>query len=295
MRKIVIVADAGGTKTEWLVGEAGRIAIPVFQTPGINAAVTDAEAIKTSVSMLSEKLVAENLMAPTSDYEIFFYGAGCGTDAAINRMRGIFREVFPDLKSMKIKIRSDLSGAAVALFGNKRGIACILGTGSGSGYYDGKDIEYSVPSLGFILGDEGSGSFMGRMLLNRYFKGGLSRDINRKFRDYLNLSLAEVIEKVYRQPNPNRFLASMMPFIKENEEYEEISELIDSSLKLFFENNVLKYKHSPEELVRFAGGVAMMFSRRLGSIASEYGLEADKFLANPIKSLGDFHISIPDD
>lgn len=287
-----VIADAGGTKTEWcIIPSEGKKRVTVATGP-INASVSTKEQIYESVASLKE------LMPELNDHDtpmrLFFYGAGCNSDTVAERVASVFRELFSGHR-LEMHFFSDLEGAAKALFGNESGIACILGTGSASGLYNGNRIVDSVPSLGFILGDEGSGSFLGRQLLNCYFKRELSKKVKDELEEEFNLSVTEVIKRVYREGDANAYLASFVPFIKKHENDDEISRLIDSDLKLFFEKNVCKYRTDSSVLVGFVGGVASLFSDRLRNIAEEYGLKADRFLTKPIHALGEYYEQFRDD
>lgn len=285
--KAIIIADAGGTKTQWLVlpsrSETGQL---LFSTGGINASVSSTESIHNSVKDFCSHL-KDNLPSMESS-SLFFYGAGCNSIKAENRLLNIFSS-FPELNLTRQLFASDLEGAARALFHNDCGTACILGTGSASGIFDGETIVESIPSLGFVLGDEGSGAFMGKALLNAYFKRGLSSKSKVLLEEEADLDISHVIASVYRKEAPNRFLASFVPFLKKHEKEEDISHLIDGCLKLFFKKNVLQYRERPSDTVRFAGSVAFLFSDRIKEIAHNAGLNADKFLQNPIMELGEYY------
>lgn len=283
MSRLVIVADAGGTKTEWAVFSGSDFRPELFLTKGINAVVSSDNEIKGTLADFAGKL---SLKFPTgySLYKLVFFGAGCNSENACSRIRSKFAEVFSDLNT-EIEFHTDLEGAAVALFGNCCGTVCILGTGSASGFYDGERIVENIPSLGYILGDEGSGAYLGKELLNAYFKHRLSHETERLLKDCSEMDLPEILSKVYWSNDPNRFLGSFVPFMKKYEQREDICEIIDRSLKLFFENNVLKYKKSKEFPVRFSGGLACVFSSRITRIAQEFGLMADGFIDRPIIGL----------
>lgn len=289
MGEAVIIADAGGTKTQWLFypsfteGEEGVMIV----TQGINAAVMSRETIADRIQDLYAKI--NSFKSDIKSCRLYFYGAGCNSEPIILRLNQAFAENFPITLTTE-EYYSDIVGAAHALFGRDEGVVCILGTGSASGIYDGKSLVDSIPSLGFILGDEGSGAFMGKTLLNMAYKRELPNNIKEKLEESYGLDLPSVIENVYRKPNANRYLATFVPFIKENEHIGEISGMIDYSLKLFFEKNVLKYKKLPNKTLRFAGGVASLFSNRIVRIAKEHGLKADRFIQNPIFELSEYHL-----
>lgn len=279
----ILIADAGGTKTDWGLlasGEKPRF----FTTEGINPSVMEDEHIAETLRNVACRLEELEI----SEADLYFFGAGCNSPLMAERLKTNFQRVLPSrLRTMRFA--SDIEGAARALFGAESGIVCILGTGSATAYYDGEKIIDSVPSLGYVLGDEGSGAFMGKKLINAYFKRELTEALMIRLREFSDMDLNRVIKKVYREPGANGFLASFVPFIKENEDSEEISEIIDQSLKLFFKKNVLKYKSYEESRIGFVGGVANTFKERIEKICATYSLSAGRFLGRPIDSLCTFY------
>lgn len=286
MSKLLIVADAGGTRTEWYVRLSDSKEAKIFETSGINATIGSESEIANSVAHM--RCLIEDAGLFEEEIIIYFYGAGYNSETNGKKLRIAFNDVFSDGK-IELVLRSDLSGAGVALFGEESGIACIIGTGSSSGFYDGHTITETVPSLGYLLGDEGSGASMGKDLINRYFKGELSNEVKSYLETYCQMEMSGILQKVYKEPGANKFLASFVPFIKEHEEEKEITNLIESNLKLFFKKNVLKYSCPSGCKIRFVGGVAHVFSNRIKTIASNYGLIADRFLPKPIEHLGAAH------
>ena len=290
-KDFLVVADAGGTKTQWWVWNPSMEDALLFEGDGINATVSAEEDILASVSSFRSSLRAASVIPDYGRIDVHFYGAGCNSESACAKLDKAFKDVFGEVLG-KCHYASDLLGAARALFGPEEGIACILGTGSASCLYAEGDIIDSIPSLGFILGDEGSGARMGCQLLNMYFKRELSPELAHSLEAFTDLRLPAVLEEVYRRPGANRKLASLVPFIKRNENLPQISALIDSNLKLFFSKNVSKYKVFPSRTIRFAGGVASIFKNRLVEMASEYGLKADRFADRPVAALGEYHKNI---
>ena len=287
--RTIIIADAGGTKTEWLVKrENTPLHTEIISTEGINASVHTDEQITSSISTFIEKSSLKEQLE--TEIDIYFFGAGCNSDATRERLRDLFSKS-PGFTFSGMEFHSDLEGAGRALFGDERGIACIIGTGSASGYYDGRRISDSIPSLGYILGDEGSGAYMGKRLLNMFFKRALSEEIKVLLQEYNNMEMGEIITRIYRQPGANAYLSSFVPFIKKNEKFEQISKLVDESLKLFFDTNVVKYNKTSSRSIGFVGSVASIFSERIKVIAEEYGYNVEKFLQKPILSLGDYYMT----
>lgn len=287
---LLLVADAGGTKTDWLLFDIATGSKHSLRTDGINASVDDKTSIAGVLTTLRQNMDTLLNHRYLNRIRVYFYGAGCNSVQTETRLRESFLETFPE-GSIDLNVYSDLNGAAKALFGRLPGLACILGTGSASGYYDGKDIVDTVPSLGFILGDEGSGAYMGKWLINKYFKRELDPDLCRRLEEFSLMDMPHVIEQVYRRPNANRYLASFMPFIKENEDKEEIRSIIEGSLKLFFNNNVLKYKYTESLSIGFAGKISLLFADRISVISESFGFSNPQFVSEPIEKIAEYHIN----
>lgn len=279
-----IIADSGGTSISWalVVAETGKS--EVIQTPGYNA-VTSAE------GLLAEIIASSGLSDATGVESIEFYGAGCGSAEACSRVESQLRAGFGD--SPRITVGSDMLGAARALLGSDEGVACILGTGSNSCLYDGRSIVANVPPLGFILGDEGSGAVLGRLLLGAVFKRTLSGDLIEAFEaEYPGLSMSEVIENVYRRPGANTYLASFAPFLCRHADHPEAEQMIVDEFRRFFRRNVALYHRDASSLrVGFVGSVAVHFRTQLEKAASAEGFSVGRVLAGPLDALTDRYLS----
>ena len=271
-----LIADSGGTKTSWMFvdGEGRR---SLTETQGINP-VRDHEA------EIAERL--ESLKLPVTEtnceLKIFFYGAGCLPPYS-QQMTSLLARRFP---TAQITVASDLLGAAQALCGSQEGIACILGTGSNSCLYDGQSIVRNVSPLGYILGDEGSGAVLGRNLIGDLLKGQMSDTLCQSFADETGLTPSDIIEKVYRQPQPNRFLASLVPFLDRHRTESEVHEFLLRNFRLFFRRNVALY-HRPDLPVSFVGGIAHSFRPELAEAARSESFQMGKTLLRPIEAMTD--------
>lgn len=285
MKGGVIIADAGGNKTDWIVLSTEGETLLECVTPGMNASVM-------SEDQLAEAFVCfkQNLGEKVQDdeFQLYFYGAGCNSDLTREKLSSSFNRVFGN-DIVSSFFASDLEGAAKALFGNEAGIACILGTGSASGFYNGKKIEDNVPSLGYILGDEGSGAVMGKALINSYFKRNLTKKTCRDLEQFVDMSIPNIIKNVYNNAQANKFLANFVPFLDSYKDSEDVARIISDSLRLFFERNIMKYDLSQVDKIRFVGSVAFIFSDFIKPLASEYGLLADKFLQRPVNAIANYH------
>ncbi|MEG2366225.1 MAG: ATPase [Alistipes sp.] len=269
-----IIADSGSTKCDWLCVE-GTETTPL-RTRGINAALHTPDEVLNTLAELSLAL------HPT---RVVFYGAGCGGrfPVATHTLQQLLTQHF---HTPKIELYSDLLGAARALLGRRAGIACILGTGSNSCYYDGRQIVQNVPPLGYILGDEGSGAALGRTLLNRLLKGTMSEELTAEFYAVHSLNYEEVIRRVYREPQANRFLASLVPFICQHIEIEGIRTLVRDAFGEFADRNL---QHYPQAEVAFTGGVAAALENELRAAMREKGYGVGRITASPATGLIEYH------
>ena len=272
----ILIADGGSTKIDWTV--VSGISQKTFRSPGINPVLWDIGKIE---QMLQEGLPHEIL----SDVEsVYFYGAGCLGRSAEKMQEALMRVVAHDAE---IEVESDLLGAARALFGNERGIACILGTGSNSALYDGKEIISNIHPLGYILGDEGSGASIGKHFLNALYKGRLPESLRKDFEIETGLTYDDVIDHVYRQPMANKFLASLVIFVSKRRK--ECAELLNEEFDNFIEKDILPYNHC-ELPVGIVGGVGYEFHEELKEIFLRHGLKLNKVVARPMENLVDYHL-----
>lgn len=278
---MILIADGGSTKTDWILVSSKTTDEPLrIQTQGINP-------VHQSSEVISEMLQHELLPSVKSlnIEEIYFYGSGC-RDGYILSMQATFHELFPHTD--QINIHSDLLGAARALCRDNEGIACILGTGSNSCLYNGKEIIHNVPSMGYILGDEGSGAVLGRELINALFKGCIKEELRTKFCKQYNTNLADIINKVYHLPLANRLLASFCIFIKENIDDENIKNIVIDNFRKFFIRNIRPYRRSNLD-VNFCGSIAYFFQEELAEAAHKEGFKVGNILRSPIEALVSFH------
>ena len=326
-----LIADCGSTKALWAIIPSGyRASSPDTPTPapipspassptlspapspaiipttGFNAAISSAEEIK---SILATEL-APSIGNEVIDH-IFFYGAGCIGGETDRRLAALLSEIFP---SAEIEVASDLLGAARALFGHSSGIACILGTGSNCGIYDGRQITSNTPPMGYILGDEGSGAVLGRNLINHIFKhpGLLPTGIIEDFHLTYRLSKGDIIERVYRRPAANRFLASFCPFLKKHLSHPTIRAIVTESFTGFLKANLpqcsatavgeeniphltventphLPEKDFPHLPIGFIGSIAYHFSPILTQVCQASAYKAPLILQSPLDGLISYH------
>ena len=220
--------------------------------------------------------------------EINFYGTGCKNPANKKMFQKIFRKLFP---GATVIVDNDLSGAAKALCGNEKGIACILGTGSNSCYYNGKRIVKNSPGLGFILGDEGSGAYLGKKVIQHYLYHIFDDDLRARFDAKFVTTETEIIESVYKKPLPNRYLASFTTFLAENRGHYMIENIIEDGINDFFYMHVISYKESENLPIHFTGGVAYGFKDVVKQLCLNYNLKPGTFLRSPMEGLVKYHKS----
>src|SRR5574344_1162957 len=221
--------------------------------------------------------------------KIFFYGAGCSFDEKKQMVKNAIAVSFP---KAQIEIESDLLAAARGLFQKENGIACILGTGSNSCYYDGKNIIHNVSPLGFILGDEGSGAVLGKKFIADCLKNQLPEELKNKFLTTFGLTTNDIINHVYRKPFPNRYLAQFTPFLAENMAEPAIYNLIFDSFTDFFVRNVMQYPNFEEYPVSFVGSIAYYFKDILEVVAFELGITLGEIKQSPLEGLVAFHSTL---
>ncbi|MDW7692383.1 N-acetylglucosamine kinase [Flammeovirgaceae bacterium SG7u.111] len=275
---MIVIADSGSTKTEWwfLKGNA----IKKIRTKGINPYYQSSEQISESIN---DGFKGEVFTKVTS---LFFYGAGCNEQSA-GKLESSLESQFPNTN---ISIYDDLLAVARATCQHEPGTACILGTGSNSCFYDGEKIINHIPSLGFVLGDEGSGAVMGKKLINLYFKKGLTSNLEEAFRGKFQLSEAELLQKVYKEPYPNRYLAQFSKFLAEHKKDPFINSFILLNFKEFLKTNTLKYEDSPKYPIHFCGSIAYFFQDILKEAIHEMGLPLGSIHQTPMEGLKAFHL-----
>lgn len=278
---MVLIADSGSTKTHWCLVTASGQCSDVF-TDGINPVFQSEEQIRTCISNHLLPQIAKLLWAGTLTH-VFFYGAGCTPEKKV-LVRKALETIF---KKAEVSVESDMLGAARGLLGREAGVACILGTGSGSCWYDGETIEWSVPSLGFILGDEGSGAVLGKRLVGDLLKNQLGEDLKEAFFKEYETSIADIIDRVYKQPFPNRFLAKLSRFCADHIDDPRIHALVYDHFVQFIRRNLVQYKATSP--IGFVGSIAYYYKPILEEAMQAEGLPMGTILKDPIEGLKEYH------
>jgi N-acetylglucosamine kinase-like BadF-type ATPase len=217
---------------------------------------------------------------------VYYYGTGCANPTNAKSVKKAVQKVFA---SAKVDVTHDLMAAARALCGREKGIACILGTGSNSCFYDGKKIVRNSPGLGYVLGDEGSGAYLGKKVIQYYLYGTFDDELRGRFDLTYTTNTAEILENVYKKPLPNRYLAGFTKFLAENRGHYMIENIIEDGLNDFFFTHLCKYKEIWTLPVNFAGSVAFGFKDVLQQLCNSYEFELVKIMKNPMEGLVDYH------
>lgn len=278
MTSVKLIADSGATKTEWCLLGGGRKKTIITQ--GISTYFLTAKEI---ADVLTKELKPK-IKHPID--EIHFFGTGLFDPANKRTMKGVLREVFPGVKA---NVDDDITAAARALCGNQKGIACNLGTGTFSCYYDGKKIVKSRPGPGYVLGDEGSGAYLGKKVLQYYLYEIFDEDLKYLFDKKYNTNRAEILQNVYRKPFPNRYLASFALFLAENRGHYMVENILEDGLNDFFFYHLIKYPEIWKLPVNFVGSIALGFRDVLQQLCNNYEFELGKVIKRPMEGLVDFY------
>ena len=276
---MILIAESGSTKTDWcLLDDQGHR--QDIGTKGMNPYQLGKEQLSNEVAT---GLIPQ--LSTTRVDEVYFYGAGCIYDK-IAVMQDVLSSHLQIVKHCEVN--SDMLAVARGLCGREPGIACIMGTGSNSCFYDGEAITQNVSSLGYILGDEGSGSVLGKLFIGDLYKNQLGEALKKEFEQQTGLDVSKVIEKVYRQPTPNRFLASFAPFIKAHLDHEAVHQLVLGGFVAFFRRNVMQYDYQ-HHAVHFNGSIAWHFKEVFEEAAKQLGISIGKVVKSPMDGLIQYH------
>ena len=277
---MILIADSGSTKTAWRIIDQFNH-IHQAGTQGFNPYFQDTSTISDN---LKKELIP--FLPDEQVDKIYFYGAGCSNIEKVKVIEKALLNVFP---IAQVEVEHDLLAAARALCGSKPGIAAILGTGSNSCLYDGKNIVENVASLGYILGDEGSGAHLGKTFIQAYLNKELPAKLSENFYNRYKLTKDEVLEAIYKQPLPNRFLASFAKFIYQNINEPAINEMLIQCFEEFFDKHICKYKNDDSLKLSIVGSVGFYFSNIIRRVAQDKGIEIETILESPIAGLTLYH------
>ncbi len=275
-----LIIDSGSTKTEWAVLK-GKKVVDRFFSKGFNPYYSTPAEIEISI----RKALPATLDSAGIQH-VYSYGTGCSTKENCNLVQSILEKFFP---SAEILVYHDLQGAAVALLKDQQGIACILGTGSNSCLWSGSVVLENVPSLGYLLGDEGSAVYLGKLLLKTILGGKADPEITQAFYDFVGMDFTSVLHKIYKDPDANRWIGGLSPFVSENLAHPQIREIARQNFRDFIENQISAYSRYRELEISFLGSVAFHLQEILKEVMDEAGLKTGLILKGPMEGLIDFY------
>lgn len=276
---VILIADSGATKAEWCLLNNGKKKA-VF-TPGLSPYFLTTDAIAD--------LVQQQLLPKIKNIavdSIYFYGTGCANPEHAKSVKKAISRIFPDAK---VTVNTDLMAAARAVCGRKKGIACILGTGSNSCYYNGRTIVKNSPGIGYVLGDEGSGAYLGKKVIQYYMYNTFDEDLRARFDAKYVTTPTEILDNVYKKPLPNRYLATFTMFLAENRGHYMIENIIEDGLNDFFFQHLNKYNEVWKYPVSFVGSVADGFKDVIKTLCESYEFDLGKILKAPMEGLVRYH------
>ncbi len=276
---VILIADSGATKCEWRLVQGKKH--KTIRTQGISPYFLNADQI---TALLSKELLPK--LKQTTIDQLHFYGTGLSNQDNAAVVKKVLKKLFP---KAKIEVQTDLLAAARALCGKQKGIACILGTGSNSCYYDGKKIVKNSPGIGYILGDEGSGAYLGKKVVQYYLYNTFDEELRARFEKRFLVSNIEILDHVYKQPLANRYLASYAIFLAENRGHYMIENIIEDGLNDFFFTHLYKYRESWTLPIHFIGSIAFGFRDVLKDLCSTYELELGTVIKAPMQGLLAYH------
>jgi len=284
---MILIADSGSTKTDWrLIDDEQKIR--QFSTQGINPYFQTGEEI---ASIIGTELLPGLASTGRNELQLFFYGAGC---RAADKKQLVKEALSAQFRDAAVTVETDMLGAARSVCGHQPGIAAILGTGMNTCVYDGKQITENRTSLGYILGDEGSGAHLGKTFITAFLNDELPAAISERFKDRFKLSKDVIIDSVYKKPLPNRFLAGFSRFIYQNLKEQYMIDLVSGCFSEFFDKHICKYPQHRELKLSCAGSVAFYYSNILRAVAENKGVNIDTVVETPIAGLTLYHLENTD-
>ena len=278
---MIAIVDGGSSKCDWVILEnSGKISQKT-ESIGFNPNIINADLIPQEIEKNPHLFLIKNQL----DY-IYFYGSGCGTVENALLVETQLQKIFP---YAKVTVKEDLTAAAYAAYNGKPAIVCILGTGSNSCYFDGESIRRDLPSLGFLIGDEGSGNALGKHLVRRFFMKKLPQDLHQEFVETYHLTIEDAIKNMYHNPRANAYLAEFNKFVVQRKQHPYFQNMVFDEMKNFFEYQVLPYEEAREAEINFIGSIAYYYEDILRAAAAELNLTVGHIVQKPIESLVEFH------
>lgn len=277
---MILIADGGSTKADWICLDMAGNQVFKTRTNGLNPEILNAEAVLHRIQENNEISSCKDQVT-----QVYFYGAGCGTERLTTLLSSIFESFF---KNAKVVVKEDTFAAVYAVT-NKPGIVCILGTGSNSCYFDGENVDVRVPSLGYILMDEASGNYFGKKLIQDYYYSKMPKKAAELFEKQFDLDADTIKRNIYKEENPNAYLATFAEFLLKNERTAYFNKVLRKGIVEFFKNRVLTYNESEEVPVHFVGSIAFFGKDIIEDVANYYRVVLGKVVRRPIDGLIDYH------
>jgi len=275
-----LIIDSGSTKTEWILADKGNTVKRVL-TKGYNPYYFDKQMLH---NIITEELLP--IIGKTAVTEIFFYGAGCSTPDNKETVKSVLKSFF---LSTIIEIEHDLLGAARGLCSRQVGIACIMGTGSNSCFYDGNDILENVRSTGWMFGDKASGVHIGKSFIASFLNDSCPKDLQQLFTETTGYDFGKILSRIYSEPAPNRFFADVSYFVGEHFADPFMENIVRTSFREFFMENVCQYEHHRKVPINCTGSIALVFETTLRNEAEKLGLSIGRIVKSPSEGLITFH------
>ncbi len=279
---MILIADAGSTKTRWIMVNNERMVVGNFESAGLNPTVFNEETMNKNIARNNELLNHAHYIK-----KIYFYGSGVDDKTAYKKMINVLSGIFD---RAEIEIYSDMLAAARATAGYEEGIVSIMGTGSNSCYYDGKEIIKTNGYFGYLLMDDASGNWFGKQLLRDYFFDRMPKQLKQKFKKEYNVDEKKIIERLYHKPQPNTFLATFAPFMSKHYKSPYIKDLLIRGFDKFISQELSGYEKYKEIPLHFNGSIAFQFQKELKSVIEKYGLITGKIVKDPVKELINYHL-----
>ncbi len=279
---MILIADAGSTKTTWMMLNNERMIIGKFESGGLNPTVFDPETMSKNIARNNEILQHAHYIK-----NIYMYASGVDDEAAREKLEKVLSSIFD---KANISIYSDMLAAARATAGNDPGLVSILGTGSNSCYYDGKEIVKSIGYMGYLLMDDASGNWFGKQLLRDYFFKRMPKQTRQQFKAEYKINSDKVLTSLYQTTQPNTYLASFAPFMKQHYKSKYIKDLLYRGFEKFVTQELAAYEQYRELPLHFNGSIAYVFQKELLEVIEKHGLTPGKIVKNPVQDLIDFHV-----
>lgn len=277
---MILIADGGSTKADWILLDTNGKQIFKTRTEGLNPEIADEKLLKSGIEKNEELLNCKEKVT-----QVFFYGAGCGTESATLLLKSVFELVFTNAF---IEVKEDTYAATYAVT-SEPGMVCILGTGSNSSYFDGKNVEVRIPSLGYILMDEASGNYFGKKLIRDYYYHKMPKSIAKKFETQFNLDADVIKNSIYKKEHPNAYLAHFAEFIFKNDPNPYFNKILHKGIKEFFKNRVITFEESKTVPVHFVGSISFFAQDIIALVAKYYMVELGNIVRRPIDGLIEYH------